>query len=147
MSSNHLVDIASLFATGTTPMTHVLNYTISSSPLYLNQTRKIMRILTTNIRNSTNVLRVEVIPNLLVPISVTWNMQSDSDICAYYYSDAGYTYNDNAIQKHTRTLLEYFVTQIYLEYPEFGTKWGIAFVVSRILEGGGILSAGRWVET
>ena len=72
-------------------------------------------------------------PNQLYPVTVTWRMPNAGRTSAYYYTEAGFLFSDEVIQRHAQSVLMRITTQIRLDHPEYGNEWGLASIVTRIL--------------
>ena len=131
--SKHLVEISERIAAGT-PISHILNYRLSQEPTNKAHASDIRKILKTAVWEQQNFEQVETIPGVCVSIPVLWRMPTAGSTCAYYYTDAGFTYSDSAIKKHTRMMLQRLTSQIRGFHPEYGTDWGLAYLVTRALD-------------
>jgi hypothetical protein len=139
--SRQLVEIAERRAAGT-PMTHILNYKISTQPPDNNQTLAIRKALKDAIWEQQIIEEVAAIPqmpNVLYPVPITWRMEGAGQTSAYYYTEAGFFFSDDAIKRHVQSSLSRITTQIRTQHPEYGNEWGLVFVVSRVV-GTAILS-------
>ena len=130
----YLVEIAGQLAIGT-PITHVLNYTVSKEPNDKNHAKSIRTFLRNHIWNVTITESVEVRPGAIYPVQVKWEMPRAGPTCSHYYSNAGFLYSSSAIQKHTTKVLRKLTVLIRSQHPEFGNDWGLAFLVTRVLAG------------
>eukprot|EP01041_Mallomonas_annulata_P010956 gene10956-22888_t len=134
--SKQLVEIVGQLAAGT-PMTHILNYKVSTQTQTESQALAIRRALRDSIWEQTITEQIAAVvarPNRLYPVPVTWSMPNAGATCAYYYTDAGLIFSDQAIQRHTQLLLSRITSRIRLQHPEYGNDWGLAFLVSRVLD-------------
>ena len=131
--SKHLVEISERIAAGT-QISHILNYKLSHEPTNKAYASEIRKMLKSAVWEQQNFEQVETIPGVAVNIPVMWRMPTAGTTCAYYYTNAGFTYSDSAIKKHTRMMLQRLTSQIRAHHPEYGTDWGLAYLVTRALD-------------
>jgi len=131
--SKHLVEIVQQTATGTM-ISHILNYKVSREPTNKAHALDIRRMLKSAIWRQQNFEQVVTIPGVTVNFPIMWNMPTADQTCAYYYTDAGFTYSSSAIKKHTCMMLQRITRQIRAQRPEYGSTWGLAYLVTRTLD-------------
>ena len=131
--SKHLVEIVHQMAVGTM-ISHILNYRVSREPTNRAHALDIRRMLKSAIWRQQNFEQVITVPGVTVNIPIMWTMPTAGRTCAYYYTDAGFTYSCAAIKKHTRMLLQRITSQIRALHPEYGTTWGLVYLVTRALD-------------
>lgn len=65
-------------------------------------------------------------------VSITWTMPNAGTMSAFYYG-VNLPYIDEVIGAHSRIMLSSICSAIRNLHPEFGSQWGISYLVSKPL--------------